>query len=258
MDVIFLMEAFMIDNEKAKQLFDEFIKKYDMNNPNIKRKYCHSLRVSSLCKEIANSLHLNKEEQDIAQLIGLLHDIGRFNQVTQFHTYNDKISFDHGIEGYTILKEKNYIDQYVKDKDMQNIILKAIVNHNKTFIDSSLTEKETLFAKIVRDADKLDIYSIWLKENAYQHVDGYISESIYERILSCKVDYEDTQNELDFYVLGIGLIFDVNYQYSYQFLIEENYLNRLIDKIEVNNSHELKKLEKIRKVVNQYLEGKIC
>lgn len=246
----------MINIEKAKQLFDEFIRKYDMENPEIKRKYYHSLRVSNLCKEIAKSLNLEEEDQNIAQLIGLLHDIGRFNQVTKFHTYNDKISLNHGIEGYNILKENHYIQEYVEEKIIQDLVLKAVINHNKTFIDSDLNEREVLFCKMIRDADKLDIYSIWINDMEYNYIDGYISDTIYERILSCKVDYEDTQNNLDFYVLGVGLVFDIHFPYSYRYLIRENYMNKLIDKIEKTNPHEYEKLEKIRETVRKYLEKK--
>ena len=77
----------MIDLEKCKDEFLKYTEKYDLNNDNLKRKQLHSLRVMQKSRIIAKSLKLSEEEIQIATLIGLLHDIGRFEQYTKYNTF---------------------------------------------------------------------------------------------------------------------------------------------------------------------------
>ena len=49
------------------------------------------------------------------------------------------------------------IRKYIENDKYDEIIRKAIKNHNKFEIEKRLTEKELIFAKIIRDADKIDI-----------------------------------------------------------------------------------------------------
>ena len=50
--------------------------------------------VAEEARRIAKSLNLSEEEQDLAELIGLLHDIGRFEQWKWYGTYSDKLTMD--------------------------------------------------------------------------------------------------------------------------------------------------------------------
>ena len=50
----------------------------------IKLKIDHTYRVAGLCQRIAESLGLSEPDVDIAWLLGMLHDIGRFEQIRRF------------------------------------------------------------------------------------------------------------------------------------------------------------------------------
>ena len=63
---------------KAEKEFILYSQKFDLKNENIKMKQLHSIRVMKICEKIAKEINLNKEEINLAKLIGLLHDIGRF------------------------------------------------------------------------------------------------------------------------------------------------------------------------------------
>ena len=151
--------------EEAKKIFKKYVENYNLDNDKIKLKYDHSLRVCELCKDIAISLKLNEEDVKIAELLGLLHDFGRFEQIKLYDTFDDQKSVNHAILGIEEL-EKYGFDKFVEDKKIQNLITKAILNHNKTFIENGLTEKELLFCKIIRDTDKIDIFNI-IKDQKY-------------------------------------------------------------------------------------------
>lgn len=73
----------MINLENAEKTFLDYVSNYyvdGIDNLMIKRKVEHTLRVRDNSKIIASSLKLTDDEIDLATLIGLLHDIGRFEQ----------------------------------------------------------------------------------------------------------------------------------------------------------------------------------
>ena len=55
------------------------------------------------------------------------------------------------------MKRKENLRKQQQDIEYDEIIKKAIHNHNKLLIEEGLTKEEELFCKIIRDADKLDI-----------------------------------------------------------------------------------------------------
>ena len=71
-----------MDLEKAQKEFIKYTENYDLRDSNIIRKQLHSIRVMELSEKIAKRLNLSKEKIEIATLIGLLHDIARFEQYT--------------------------------------------------------------------------------------------------------------------------------------------------------------------------------
>ena len=98
----------MIDLEKAKTEFIKYVSNYDESIEEIKRKKEHSFRVMQLSTQIAQSLSLTQDGVELATLIGLLHDIARFEQYTKYKTFNDVDSIDHGDYGAKILQENQY------------------------------------------------------------------------------------------------------------------------------------------------------
>ena len=73
----------------------EYVMKYNPDDEKIKLKISHIERVSHIAKEIAMELNLDKEDVELAELIGLLHDIGRFEQIRIYHTFIDNKSVNH-------------------------------------------------------------------------------------------------------------------------------------------------------------------
>ena len=85
-----------INMENAKEEFIKYTENYDLTDENLDGKQKHSLRVMQISEEIARDLKLNQEEIKLAALIGLLHDIARFEQYTKYKTFRDLDSIDHG------------------------------------------------------------------------------------------------------------------------------------------------------------------
>ena len=146
-----------IDMEKAKEEFIKYTGKFNLQDENIDRKQQHSLRVMKISNQLAKELELNEEQIQLATLIGLLHDIGRFKQYTEIGLGDNIEGFDHGDYGAKVLFEEGIIRKFIDTNEYDEIIRKAIKNHNKFSIESGLTQEEMMFAKLIRDADKIDI-----------------------------------------------------------------------------------------------------
>ncbi len=146
-----------IDRSAARRAFAAYVRAYDLRNPKIALKIAHTYRVAALCETIAQSLALSPADTDLAWLSGLLHDVGRFEQVRRFGTFNDALSLDHAAESARVLFEEGRIRDYTADPAEDALLEKAVRGHNLYRLPDALTARERMFCNILRDADKVDI-----------------------------------------------------------------------------------------------------
>lgn len=247
-----------IDLENAKQEFIKYAEKFDLKEKHIENKKIHSLRVMNISKEIATKLKLTQEEVDLATLIGLLHDIARFEQYTQFQTFSDLNSFDHGDYGVEILNKD--IRKYVETDKYDKIIKIAIKNHNKYKIEEGLTEKELLFAKIIRDADKLDIFyeavTMFWNGIEKQISSTNISENAEKQFKENKQikRKKNTSKEpnVDEVLNVISFIFDINFKETFKIIKEKDYINKILERFKFNGKTE-EKMNEIREIASNFV-----
>ncbi|HDR52816.1 MAG TPA: HD domain-containing protein [Mariniphaga anaerophila] len=126
-------------------------------NFDIKRE--HSFRVADTSLKLAEALNMDDQEKQTAYLTGIFHDIGRFRQLSVYNTFNDAVSEDHATLSVEILKEERFLDKWV-DSHIQNTIFYAIEYHNKLALPSKAEEPLLLHARLLRDADKIDILKV--------------------------------------------------------------------------------------------------
>lgn len=253
-----------IDIEKAEKEFLKFTEDYDLENPNIKRKQQHSLRVMKISEEIAIGEGFSEEEVQIAKMIGLLHDIARFKQYTEYKTFKDKISFDHGDMAVNLLEEKDFIRTFIQTDKFDTIIKKAIKNHNKFEVEKQLNETQEKFCKIIRDADKLDIFyeaieMFWIdeqKEMESSDISDDIQSEFYKR-RTINRNVIKSDDYIDKMITIIAFIFDINYRTSFEIIKEQKYINRIADRFDFKKEKTKEAVEKIRKFANEYVLEKI-
>lgn len=250
----------MINIEKCKEEFIKYVSNYDLENDGIKRKLGHSLRVMENSKKIAKLLNLNNEEIKIATLIGLLHDIGRFDEYSR----KKDNKFDHGDHGVEILKKDNYILNYINDKKYIEIILKAIKNHNKYEIEKGLDEKILMFCKIIRDSDKLDIlyegaYIYWNKKEEKENVENtklskYMKEEFVKEKPIKRLDYirNDT---IDGLFMLLSYVYDINLKETFEIIEKEDYINKILDRFNFKDNETNEEVEVFRNILNKYIKG---
>ena len=261
----------MIDLLKAKEAFKKYISNYDIQEPKIQIKIIHMYQVSENARKIAKAINLPEKEQDLAELIGLLHDIGRFEQVRLYHTFSDKISVDHAQKGVEVLLENNLIRNFVQDSENDDIIYLAIRNHNKCEIEDHLSERERLHCQIIRDADNIDLFRAVLDPNQKLEDFGHIgTQDIAKEILSPEffenfkkqkvLKYVEAKSDMDIMVAIIAHIYTLNFKISLQMIKEADSIRRFVTRINSQDSDTREKLEEIVKIamhyMNERLEGK--
>ena len=147
----------------AMQKFLEYASAYDDgSDTRIKLKIIHTQRVTEVMEQLTARAYFGTR-QKLAYLCAVYHDIGRFEQLKRYHTFLDYKSIDHAQLGCEILRQGDFLDELSAREREQ--VLTAIVNHNRLTIEDGLDEKTLLFAKLIRDADKCDIFRVFAQEN---------------------------------------------------------------------------------------------
>lgn len=254
----------MIDINRLKKELNKYINEFDINDPQVELKIRHTYRVSSLSRQLATHLRLSDEDIDLAEAIGLLHDIGRFEQIRTYHTFIDKDSIDHGKLGNYILFEKGLINKMIEDRSYDNIIKEAIANHNKPFIKNGLSEREELHSKIIRDSDKTDIlYLSTLKESfstmfgGKDFVDEKISDEVYHDFVNnCSVDYHHIASKADVVLCHLAYIFDYNFKEMVDFIDKMGYVDDLYNNIRFNDQKTENRFTSSYDLVKIYMKNK--
>ena len=252
-----------INIEEAKEEFIKYTEKFNTKDENIERKQQHSLRVMKIAEQIATNLKLNEEQIQLATLIGLLHDIGRFKQYTEIGLGDNLEGFDHGDYGAKVLFEEGLIRKFIETNKYDEIIKKSIKNHNKFSIEAGLTQEELLFAKVIRDADKIDILyesiDIYYKNNEEEVNKSVLSEKIYNEFTkeaTIKKEKNVRFKFIDDITCVISFIYDINYKTSFEIIKEKDYINKIIDRYNFQDQSTKTKVEEIRKLANEYIEEK--
>lgn len=223
-----------MDLELIKEEFDNYVKKFDNSNRDINYKYKHSYRVYKLCEEIAKKMNLSDEDIVLSSVIGLLHDIGRFEQLKIFSSYSD-VNLDHAEFGAKLLFKYGLIDKFKIETKYYDIIKFAIRNHNKYEVEKTRNNRKIMFAKIIRDADKLDILRAYTIYNDYnlktdeKNVDINVNKTFFNKK---QVKYDNLENKNDVIVFSLAMIFDINDKNVLNIIKSDKLVDKFYEKLE--------------------------
>ena len=234
--------------EKAIEKFKEYTSNYDMSIMEISLKYHHSFAVMDLMGELAFRLDLDKEKIELARVIGLLHDIGRFEQFTKYHELNDSKS-DHADESIIYLFDSGHIRDFIDEVKYDNVIKTAIKYHNKLETPNDIVDKdELLFTKMIRDMDKVDIY----KQISVHYDYKFNADEVTGEILELFKNEECIPNNLSTnssikVIKILSFIFDMNFNESFDILVSSDNFDLFLSTVEVDSNSE-KLWKKIREL----------
>ena len=154
------MDIVTVDRQKVLDAFAAYIRPYDAQDPKVSLKIHHTYRVAALCEQIGRSIALEGTALDLAWLCGMLHDVGRFEQLRRFGTFDDSKSIDHARAGVQVLFEQGHIRDYLDDDSEDTMLRTAVEWHSAYRLPDGLDERTVMYCNILRDADKIDILRV--------------------------------------------------------------------------------------------------
>lgn len=227
-----------IERDMVNAAFKAYTDAYDGSDEKIKLKIEHTYRVADLCERIALSEGLKEADVDFAWLLGMLHDVGRFEQLRRYGTFIDAESVDHAALGADILFREGKIRNYLEADEEDSRIELAVRVHSAYRLPEQLDAHTEMFCNILRDADKIDIlkvnvlvpleeiYNATTRELRNAEVTEAVMQSFYEHHATLR---NLKRTAVDHVVGHISLVYELIYPESLHIVKEQGYLAQLMN-----------------------------
>ena len=253
---------------KFRAWFDDYVAGFygddEYVNANIELKDKHSRRVCEEILYLAEELGLETNQKRLSEAIAILHDVGRFEQFIKYRTYNDPRSVNHCLLGLEVLRRMKVLDG-VEEKEKE-IIERAIEYHGAKELPSGLDGDCLLFSKLIRDADKVDIFYV-VTEYYRQYRDspetfklevelpnepGYSAEVAEGLLRGQRINYNSLRTWNDMRLLQLGWVYDVNFTATLKRIKKRRFLEDVFDFLPKDET-----VAKVRKKIFEYVDSKI-
>lgn len=235
-----------------------FTDRYRQNcvlEPMLRLKLEHTLRVAADARAIASGMGWPEEEVRLAEAIGLFHDIARFPQFREYRSFSDADTVDHGDLGVRTLEKEKLLDG-VNDAE-RALICHSVRHHNKKDLPPEQTALEEKHLRLIRDADRLDIFFIcWdsIKTGhihdhpeIIMHIDfnGPPTDAVLDQFEQGEsIDYRMMKSMADRFVLQLSWMHDLSYDSSKRLVRERGILEKFIDVLPVKTGRLMNCFEK--------------
>jgi hypothetical protein len=252
-----------IQAEKVKETFyqyaSSFNKKGDpLYNEHMEVKLKHTSQVCLEINSIGQSLGMSDEQLAFIEVIAWLHDIGRFEQFDIYGTFADAESENHSEIALRVIENKGILRSF--NQQNKEVIFRSILNHNIPQVPVEEPGIIQFYSRILRDADKLDIWRISIEMNIFHKIKTESLPDIYEVpyfLLECfKLDktihLDQVQSFYDSILFRLSWIYDLNFTHSIEQVLERKIAEKLVAKIPQSAS-----LEAISKRITRYMHQQI-
>jgi hypothetical protein len=254
--------------QQMKEWFTAYVRSFCHGEPQQQRNFLlkqeHTLRVCEEIVDLGGEIGLQEDELVLAETTALLHDIGRFEQYARYHTFVDMRSGNHADLGLSVIARNRLLDGF--DAEVQLIIIEAVRHHNRADLPQAADQEWFLYAKLLRDADKLDIWRV---------VTDYYDRVGQERNEAIELDLPDTPelsrqvlDDLaaarivqvrhlrtlnDFKLLQMGWVYDINFDPTCSRISERRYLEKILRVLPADAA-----IYKIYRQMQAYLSDRIA
>ncbi len=226
-----------------KRWFTAYVKGFYTDDPLYNRaielKEVHTDRVCRNLLQLAGALNLPCEKQLVAETVGLFHDLGRFRQFAEYGTFKDADSEDHADLGIRELSVHRVLAAL--EPIERKSIVKAIHHHNRIAIPEDEPEDDLLLMRMIRDADKIDIWRVFAghyreqksSRNSVVHHglpdEPRWSSAILQALKAGRLgDLREAQTLTDMKLLQVSWVNDINFAPSFAIAEEQGNLDRII------------------------------
>ncbi len=254
--------------EQFKTWFDDYVAGFygddDFINANVDLKEKHSRRTCEEMRYLTDELALTDNQRRLAETIALFHDIGRFKQFVKYRTYSDVRSINHCLLGLEVLRETKALEGLKEEE--KRLIEKAIECHGQKELPNNLDDESLLFAKLIRDADKVDIFYV-VTEYYKQYKERpeefkleielpdeatYSAELVEEILSGRRIDYGGLRTLDDMKLCQLAWVYDINFTATLKRIKQRRLLEKIFDFLPAN-----KDIGKVRKKIFQYVDSRI-
>ena len=254
--------------EKFKAWFGDYVAGFYGNdqfiNANIELKEEHSWRTCEQMRYLADELKLSDNQRQIAEVISLFHDIGRFEQFIKYRTYNDPGSVDHCLLGLEVLRRAKVFE--VLESEERELVEKAIEYHGLKELPENLNGECLLFSQLIRDADKIDIYYVvtdyyeQYRDNPEEFMleielpdEPYCSAEVVENILKGRrISHGQLRTWNDMKLCQLGWVYDVNFPATLRRIRQRRFLEKILEFLPQNED-----VKKVKKKIFDYVDSRI-
>ncbi|HXW68248.1 MAG TPA: HD domain-containing protein [Dissulfurispiraceae bacterium] len=224
----------------------------------------HTAHVCQNILKIAGEEGLGAGDAVIAEAVALFHDAGRFPQFAKYKTFRDSLSVNHGELGAQELVRTGLLKNLPVRE--QEIIITSVKFHNAFKIPDLPCSDALIFLKLLRDADKLDIWRIFFeyysKDSAKDRPSavglGFPDTPEYSReVLACIFNKQIVSLAMlktlnDFKLTKLSWVYDINFSSSLRMALEDNYIDRVAAALP-----QTSEIRKAVKIVHEYIRLKL-
>ncbi len=254
--------------ENFREWFDRYANGFygddDFVNANVRLKHEHSFRTCEEMSYLCGELGLDEGRRLVAETIALFHDIGRFEQFVKYRTYVDIRSVDHSALGVDILGRTKILEGL--EANERRWIEEAVAYHGRKELPNGLDGESVLFARLIRDADKVDIYRV-VVENYEQYKSnpaeflyeielpdepGYSAEVAEAVLNEERTDYGKLRTLHDIMLLQLGWVYDVNFAATLKRIRQRKFLETIAGWLP-----RCEQIEAVREKVLAYVDFRI-
>lgn len=163
--------------------------------------------------------------------------------------------------GCEVLRSGGFLDG-LPEKDRQ-MVLKAIANHNRLTVEGGLDEETLLLCRMLRDADKCDIFRVFATEDprnttgvcAEEAGQEKISDAVYESLMAHRcVKKEERVSGLDIWVSFLGFLYDLNFPESLRIVRENSYYKKPFETLKIKDGETRSRAERIFAEAEAYMD----
>ena len=239
------MEPYHVEN--FRRWFDAYVNRFfgedEYVNVHLRLKHEHTQRTCEETLRLADPLALDDDQKRVAEVIALFHDVGRFPQFAEYRTFDDTKSVDHGRLAVEILCREGVLAALRRQE--RQWVETAIEHHGRKAIPADLRGRTLLFAKLIRDADKLDIFRVVLEkyrlfredpagcplEIPFPDPPEYSPEVMQSVLNGQLVEYPHVRTLNDVILCRIGWVYDMNFAASLVHVRQRGIFDQLFDSL---------------------------
>lgn len=203
-------------------------------------KVSHSFRVLRNVSWLTRAEGLDGRLRFLVRLTALLHDTGRFAQVSRHGTFDDLVSENHGRTGARMLWAHDVLSGLRPAE--RKAVLTGVAYHNRAHVPDRVRGAGRVCLDMVRDADKLDIVCVFpervrsglplgkLLKQGIRDEPGRFRRDMADRLAAgLSLPYSELDTVEEFKLFLLGWVFELNYPSSRRVLRDKRWAQRIMD-----------------------------